>query len=58
MFWIEKNQANLNKQSPWINGAVKSGRASQIDALNVATQLVVIERQLAQIITAHTDSEE
>ncbi|RLJ51958.1 mobilization protein MobC [Litoreibacter meonggei] len=53
-FAIARVGGNLNQLSRWINGAVKSGRASQIDALKVATQLVVIERQMAQIATAHT----
>ncbi len=54
IFAIARVGGNLNQLSRWINGAVKSGRASQIDALKVATQLVVIERQMAQIVAAHT----
>lgn len=53
-FAIARVGGNLNQLSRWINGAVKSGRASQIDALKVTAQLVVIERQLAQIVAAHT----
>jgi Mobilization protein NikA len=53
-FAIARVGGNLNQLSRWINGAVKSGRASQINALKVAAQLVVIERQLAQIVAAHT----
>ncbi|WP_343067851.1 plasmid mobilization relaxosome protein MobC [Sulfitobacter aestuariivivens] len=53
-FAIARVGGNLNQLSRWINGAVKSGRASQIDALKVVSQLVVIERQLAQIVAAHT----
>jgi len=53
-FAIARVGGNLNQLSRWINGAVKSGRASQIEALKVATQLVVIERQLSQIVAAHT----
>lgn len=53
-FAIARVGGNLNQLSRWINGAVKSGRASQIEALKVAAQLVVIERQLAQIVAAHT----
>jgi hypothetical protein len=53
-FAIARVGGNLNQLSRWINSAVKSGRASQIDALQVATQLVIIERQLAQIVAAHT----
>ncbi|MDP2582410.1 plasmid mobilization relaxosome protein MobC [Shimia thalassica] len=53
-FAIARVGGNLNQLSRWINGAVKSGRASQIDALKVAAQLVVIERQLSQIVAAHT----
>ena len=53
-FAIARVGGNLNQLSRWINGAVKSGRASQVDALKVATQLVAIERQLAQIVAAHT----
>ncbi|WP_244508583.1 plasmid mobilization protein [Litoreibacter albidus] len=52
-FAIARVGGNLNQISRWINSAVKSGRASQIDALKVAAQLVVIERQLAQIVAAH-----
>jgi hypothetical protein len=46
---------NLNQLSRWINGAVKSGRASNIDALKVSAQLLSIERQLAQIIGSHSE---
>jgi len=53
-FAIARVGGNLNQLSRWINGAVKSGRASQIDTLKVATQLAAIERQLAQIVAAHT----
>jgi hypothetical protein len=53
-FAIARVGGNLNQLSRWINGAVKSGRASQIDALKVAAQLVIIERQMAQIVAAHT----
>ena len=52
-FAIARVGGNLNQLSRWINSAVKSGRASQIDALKVAAQLVAIERQLAQIVAAH-----
>jgi len=53
-FAIARVGGNLNQLSRWINGAVKSGRATQIDALKIAAQLVVIERQMAQIIAAHS----
>ncbi len=53
-FAIARVGGNLNQLSRWINGAVKSGRASQIDAFKVTAQLVVIERQMAQIVAAHT----
>lgn len=53
-FAIARVGGNLNQLSRWINGAVKSGRASQIDALKVAVQLVAIERQMAQIAAVHT----
>ena len=46
---------NLNQLARWINRAVKSGRASNIDTLKVSVQLVTIERQLAQIIGQHSD---
>jgi hypothetical protein len=46
---------NLNQLARWINGAVKSGRASNIDALKVSVRLVAIERQLAEIIGQHSD---
>ena len=52
-FAIARVGGNLNQLARWINGAVKSGRASQIDTLKVATQLVAIERQMAQILAAH-----
>jgi hypothetical protein len=48
---------NLNQLSGWINGAVKSGRASYIDALKVSVRLVAIERQLAQIIGQHSEGQ-
>ena len=53
-FAIARVGGNLNQLSRWINSAVKSGHANQIDALKVATQLVAIERQLEQIMKAHT----
>ena len=53
-FAIARVGGNLNQLSRWINGAVKSGRANQLDALRIATQLVAIERQLAQIVAANT----
>lgn len=56
-FAIARVGGNLNQISRWINGAVKSGRASQIDALKVAAQLVVIERQMAQIAAARADGD-
>lgn len=46
---------NLNQLARWINGAVKSGRASNVDALKVSVRLVAIERQLAQIIGQHSE---
>ncbi|MFT6025567.1 MAG: hypothetical protein ACI9PY_003709 [Ascidiaceihabitans sp.] len=49
---------NLNQLSRWINGAVKSGLAGNIDALKVSVRLVAIERQLAQIIGQHSDSQQ
>ena len=42
---------NLNQIARWLNRAAKAGRVAEIDALKVSAQLVVIERQLAQIIT-------
>ena len=53
-FAIARVGGNLNQLSRWINRAVKTGRASQIDAFKVAARLVIIERQLAQIVAAHT----
>lgn len=49
---------NLNQLSRWINGAVKSGRAINIDALKVHVQLVSMERQLAQIVEANSASQQ
>ncbi len=43
---------NLNQLARWINKSVKSGHSSGIDAVKVATQLVALERQLAQIIAS------
>ena len=57
-FAIARVGGNLNQLSRWINGAVKSGRASQIEAFKVTAQLVVIERQMAQIVAAHIGGEE
>lgn len=48
---------NLNQLSRWINEAVKSGRATSIDALKVSVRLVAIERQLAQIIGQHREDQ-
>jgi hypothetical protein len=53
-FAIARVGGNLNQLSRWINGAVKSGRESQIEAFKVTAQLVVIERHMAQIVAAHT----
>ena len=52
---VARVRGNLNQLARWINGAVKSGRASHIEALKVSVRLVVIERQLAQIIGQHSD---
>ncbi|MEP6064942.1 MAG: plasmid mobilization relaxosome protein MobC [Paracoccaceae bacterium] len=49
---------NLNQLSRWINGAVKTGRAGNIDALEVSVRLVAIERQLSQIIGQHSDGQQ
>ena len=49
---------NLNQLTRWINGAVKSDRASNIDALKVSVRLVSLERQLAQIIGQHSESQQ
>ena len=49
---------NLNQLARWINGAVKSGRAGNIDALKVSARLVTIERQLAQIIGQHSERQQ
>ena len=57
-FAIARVGGNLNQLSRWINGAAKSGRANQLDALRIATQLVAIERQLAQIVAANTGDDE
>nr|WP_317625584.1 plasmid mobilization relaxosome protein MobC [Rhodoalgimonas zhirmunskyi] len=57
-FAIARVGGNLNQLSRWINSAVKSGHTSQINALKVAAQLVAIERQLAQIVAAHTGGSE
>ena len=42
---------NLNQIARWLNHAMKVGR-TDLDTLTVARRLVVIERQLAQIIEA------
>lgn len=56
-FAIARVGGNLNQLSRWINGAVKSGRASSIDAVKVASQLVILERQLATIMADHSTQE-
>lgn len=56
-FAIARVGGNLNQLSRWINGAVKSGHASSIDAVKVASQLVIIERQLAVIMAEHSKRE-
>ena len=43
---------NLNQIARWLNRAAKAGHVAEIDALKVAAQLIVIERQLAQISKA------
>lgn len=53
---ISRYGGNLNQVTRWLNTAVRAGHASQIDALRVTTALVGIERQLAQIIDAHSDA--
>lgn len=55
---VSRVGANLNQLSRWINGAVKSGRAREIDAMKVYSQLVSIERQLAQIIRSQSEGRE
>ncbi|RWR47220.1 MobC family plasmid mobilization relaxosome protein [Sinirhodobacter ferrireducens] len=41
---------NLNQIARWLNRAARAGESRQIDALQVARQLVAIERQLARLI--------
>lgn len=48
---------NLNQQSRWINGAIKSDRARHIHAFKVSVQLVAIERHLAPIIGQHSEGQ-
>lgn len=57
IFAISRVGGNLNQLLRWINGAVKSGRASSIDAVKVASQLVILERQLAAIMAEHSTKE-
>lgn len=52
---VSRYGGNINQLTRWLNTAVRSGHASQIDALRVTTALVGIERQLAQIIDAHRE---
>lgn len=54
IFAIARIGGNLNQLSRWINSAVKSGHTSSVDAIKVASQLVIIERQLATIIDEHS----
>ncbi len=54
IFAIARVGGNLNQVSRWINNAVKSGHTSSLDAIKVASQLVIIERQLATIIDEHS----
>ncbi|MCO4839355.1 MAG: plasmid mobilization relaxosome protein MobC [Rhodobacteraceae bacterium] len=56
-FAIARVGGNLNQLSRWINGAVKAGHASSLDAVKVASQLVSIERQLAAIMDKHSTQE-
>lgn len=41
--------SNLNQIARWLNIAIAAGHADQIDALNVATRLVAIERALSRV---------
>jgi len=56
-FAIARLGGSLNQLSRWINGAVKSGHTSSIDAVKVASQLVSIECQLAAIIAEQSTKE-
>ena len=56
-FAIARVGGNLNQLSRWINGAVKAGHASSLDAVKVASQLVSIDRQLAAIMADHSTQE-
>jgi len=52
---VSRYGGNLNQVSRWLNIAVRSGHASQIETLRVAAALVGIERRLAEIIDAHCE---
>lgn len=41
---------NLNQIARWLNRAAQIGESGQIDAFQVARQLVAIERQLTQLL--------
>jgi len=56
-FAIARVGGNLNQLSRWINGSVKAGHASSLDAVKVASQLISIERQLAAIMVDHSAQE-
>ena len=50
---VARYGGNLNQVARWLNTATRTGRASEIDALKIATILVGIERGLADIIAQH-----
>lgn len=52
---VSRYGGNLNQVTRWLNTAVRTGQASQIDALRVTTALVGIERHLAQAIDHHRE---
>jgi len=48
-----RDGGNLNQIARWLNTAVRTGRASEVEALRVTAALIGIERRLAEIIAQH-----
>ena len=50
---VSRYGGNLNQIARWLNAATRAGRASEVEALRVATALVGIERRLADVLAQH-----
>ncbi|WP_092810079.1 MobC family plasmid mobilization relaxosome protein [Roseivivax marinus] len=52
---VSRIGGNLNQVARWLNTAARSGRMSEIEAVDVAARLVIIERQLDDLLAVERE---